>query len=121
MNVPGSNILNQALTVIARSTFNYYANTGRTVSTNGMQVAAYADAVAVTGSWQPVARSLYYFMGLDYQRNYANVYVPQSIVDVSRDKSGDQFEFNGHRYQVESITPWAAIDGWSQCLCVQVV
>lgn len=120
MLVPGSNLLAQALTVIAKQPFNYYANTGRTTSTNGQLVATYAMPVAVQGSWQAVPRSLFYFLGLDLQKNYANVYVPQSILDVSRNKSGDQFEFQGHRYQVESITPWYGIDGWVQCLCVMV-
>lgn len=121
MPIPGSNILNQALRVIAAQNFSYFAFTGRATNDTGLIVATYARAVSVKGSWQPVPRSMYEVLGLDLQKNYANAYVRQDIIDVERDVSGDQFSFNGQRYQCESATKWEPIDGWVQVLCVQVV
>lgn len=121
MAIPGMNILNTALRIIAKQSFDYYAFTGRTTTTIGTLVATYADAVCILGSWQPVDRNLFQNMGLDFQRNYAQVYVPNNIIDVTRDVSGDQFAFQNVRYQCESITPWFGIDGWNRVLVVQVV
>jgi hypothetical protein len=49
-----------------------------------------------------------------------NVFAPQDMQDVARDISNDQIAFNGKTYDCLSKTPWAAIDGWIQILCVQV-
>lgn len=118
--IPGSNILQAALQVIARSSFCYYAFESRTPNAVGQDVTTYAAPVTLQGSVQPVPRSLYQQYGLDFQRNYVNVYVSQTVLDVTRDVSGDQILFNGRTYQCVSVTPWSAIDGWSAVLCVQV-
>lgn len=116
----GSNILNQALRLIGKQTIQYYAFNSRSTNDIGYDVSEYADPVDAKGSFQPIPRNLYQQMGLDFQRNYANVFLPQSMVDVERDVSGDKVGFNGKIYQCLSATPWAAIDGWTEMLVVQV-
>lgn len=120
MTVPGSNLLNQAFTVIARQTVNYYANTGRTTNSIGLDVTAYASVITLRGSFQPVPRKLYQQYGLDLQKSYYTFYCSANILDVARGVSGDQINFNGIRYQVESANDWFAMDGWVGVLCVQV-
>lgn len=120
MQVPGSNLLNLAMTVIRKETFEFYAYTTRSSNDIGIYQDEYADPVTVTGSVQPVPRDLYAQMGLDFQKNYHTFYTPNSIGDVGRAKAGDKFVFNGSTYQCESTTPWFAMDGWTKCMCVQV-
>ncbi len=44
----------------------------------------------------------------------------KDIEDVTRDVSGDQIQFAGNTYQVLSVTPWFAINGWDGILSVQI-
>lgn len=120
MTVPGSNLLRQALSVIASQCFQYFAFTGRTTNDIGQDVAQYATPTTLRGSVQPVPRSMYQTYGLDFQQNYLNVYVSRSLLDIARDVSGDQIAFQGKRYQCVSKTPWYGIDGWDAILCVEV-
>lgn len=121
MIVPGSNLLNMAFNLIAQQPFDYYRYEGRTTNSIKQYVANYADPVAVTGSVQPVARNLYQQLGLEWQKAYIIIYASRDILDVGRDDSGDQIEFENDRYNVLSIAPWFGIDGWAQALCVKVV
>jgi len=120
MSVPGSNILNQALRLIARQTISYIAYVSRATNSIGNWVTTYADPVNVLGSIQPVSRVLMQTLGLDMQKHYVNIFVPQNIVDIRRDVTSDQFVFAGAKYQALSITKWVTVDGWNQVLCVEV-
>lgn len=119
--IPGSNILNTALSVIAKSPFNYYAFSTKTVQSNGQYLNNYAAPQALLGSVQPVPRSLYQEYGLDFDKFYQKFFVSQDVIDVSRDVSGDLIQFQGNMYQCQSVTPWYGIDGWVEVLTIQVV
>ena len=118
--IPGSNLLNLALTVIARQSVTYYKMIGRALNNVGQDVTTYEPPVVVTGSFQPVPRKLYQQYGLDLQKNYYTFYVSANFLDVARDVSGDQIAFNGIRFQCESNNDWYAIDGWKGVLCVEI-
>lgn len=117
---PGSNLLAQALTVIAPQPADYYAETGRSPNAAGQYVTTYADAITVYGSIQPVPRTLYEAYALDMSKNYIMFYTTRTIDDVFRGRSGDQLSFNGKRWQVESSNDWVAVDGWNALLCIEV-
>ncbi len=120
MRVPSQNLLNMALSVIHKQAMTYEAFTSRSVATNGTFVPVYATAVPVQGSFQPIPRRLYEQMGLQFQGDYAWIFIPQDVIDVTRDVAGDQFTFNGKTWKAESKTAWAALDGWVQVLVVKV-
>lgn len=120
MSVPGSNLLNLALTVIAPQTVIYYKALQRTLNNVGQDVTLYAPAVNLEGSFQTVPKNLYETYGLDFQKTYATFYTSTNIIDIQRDVSADQIIFNGKRYQCESNNDWFAVDGWMGVLCVMV-
>lgn len=120
MSIPGANILSMALTAIARQSFQYYSFADRTVQPNGQYLATYNAPVILTGSAQPLTHELVREYGLDFERNYYNFYVSQSLIDLQRDVSGDQIQFACNTYQCLKVTPWFGIDGWVAVLCVQV-
>lgn len=120
MSVPGSNLLTQALQLIAAQTITYLAYVSRASNAIGLWVNTYATPATFRGSLQPVPRSLMQILGLDMNKSYVNIFVANSIVDIARDVSSDQFQFAGATYQALSITPWLAIDGWNQVLAVMV-
>lgn len=120
MSVPGSNLLKKALTVIAKQGFQYYQFQTRSPNAVGQDVAAYYPPVPGRGSVQPVPRNLYQAYGLDLQKNYMNFYMPQDVIDIERDVSGDQIKFNCKTFQCLSKTDWYGIDGWIQVLAVEI-
>ena len=120
MLVPGSNLLNMAFNLIARQTFSYIANLGRTTNDIGQYIQTYADPVTITGSLQPFPRSLFQQYGLDFNKDYVTFFIPQSAVDVERNFSGDEFVFNSIKYQALFKTNWFQIDGWIGIVCVKV-
>lgn len=120
MTVPGSNLLNRALRLIASQTFDYYRFISRAAGATGLFVASYDDPLTLKGSIQPVPRRLYEALGLDLTKNYYNIYVSKSVLDVRRDVSGDYVIYNAQKFQCESITAWFAADGWVAIMAVQV-
>lgn len=99
--IPGANILNMALTIIAKQTVIYYKYLSRSVNAVGQNVTLYDLPMNVVGSWQPVPRNLYMVYGLDLQKEYFTFYTSNDLLDIQRDVSGDQLVFGGQRYQVE--------------------
>lgn len=120
MSIPGSNLLNAALTVIAKQSLIYYRATGRTLNDVGQDVTTYAPGVVVLGSFQPVPRTLYAQFGLDLQKDYFTFYVSKDVIDVGRDVSGDQLAYFDERFQCESNNDWYRADGWKGILCVKI-
>lgn len=118
--IPGSNLLNLALSVIARQQFQYFQFLSRAQNAIGQDIATYAAPLSLSGSVQPVPRELYHDNGLDFQRNYFLFYVSENVIDPRRDVSGDIMNFAGNTYQCISENDWFPIDGWTGVLCVQV-
>lgn len=120
MSVPGSNILNQAARAIRLQTIQLYKNLGRVSNSAGIDIPSFAAPTAIKGSIQPVPRHKYEYLGLDFAKNYVNLYTSSCIQDLQRNKNGDEFTFGGQRFQCESQTQWGAIDGWSAVLSVEI-
>ena len=120
MLIPGNNILNMAFNAIAKSSFQYVAFQSNALNDIGYKVPVYAAPVTVTGSAQPMPRRLYEQYGLDLQKTYWNFFIEQSVMDIERDVSSDQFILQGAIYQCISAVPWYGIDGWLEVLTVLV-
>lgn len=118
--IPGSNLLNLALSVIAPQQFQYYAFVSRALQKIGQYIATYAAPVGLRGSVQPVPRQLYQQYGLDFTKNYFVFYVSQSAIDIERDVSGDLMNFAGNTYQCVQKTDWFVQDGWIGIICAQI-
>ena len=118
--IPGSNILNAALSVIGSQYFDYYKFLARQTNTIGVDVTVYENPILLSGSIQPVPQNTYAAMGLDFQKNYINIYVSKDTLDINRDISGDKIIFNNEQYKCVSNTDWFAMDGWTSILAVKV-
>jgi hypothetical protein len=118
--IPGRNLLNLALSVIAKQSLVYYKFASRSQNVIGQDVTVYAPGATIVGSWQPVSRKLYEQYGLDFQKDYFVLYTSNNTLDITRDVSADQVAFNGQRYQCESNTEWFQLDGWNGILCCHI-
>ena len=117
---PGGNILAMAHRIICFNQVQYSRFLGRTTNEIGYDVDTFSDPVDLQLSVQPIPRERYTYLGLDFQKSYVNFYTFEDIQDVSRDRTGDLFEFNGRRYQVMSNNDWKWVDGWKGTLAVDV-
>lgn len=120
MTVPGLNVLATSFRLISPQTVLYYPTIGRSLNSVGQDVTAYAAPFNIVGSFQPVPKTLYKILGLDFQKNYVNFFTNTPLVDIHRNVSGDQIVFNNLRYQCESSTPWFNMDKWVAILCVEI-
>jgi hypothetical protein len=120
MNIPGANIYKYATQVLATTPISYYAANPRSTNDVGQYVVTYATAVTIRGSLQPVPKTAYQQLGLDFQRSYYYFYTPTNVKEFARDVSGDQFVYNSQRFQVLSATDWLTIDGWKSVLAVMI-
>ena len=120
MPVPGSNLLRSALRLIRPTTISYEMYATRTLNAARQWVATYQPAFPLTCSVQAVDRKNYVEYGLDFQKNYVQLFASQDIIDIDRDSSGDRFTWNGRLFQLESRNNWFAQDGWASAIAVEV-
>jgi hypothetical protein len=118
--IPGSNLLKLAGTVISLQSVTWYKFTGSVLNDIGLQVSQFAAGKTVKGSFQPVARSQFQALGLEFNKDYVSFYTSASFEDITRDIAGDQFVFAGDRYQVLSNTEWKSVDGWNNSIAVKL-
>lgn len=120
MIVPGSNLLNIALTVIASQQIVLYRAVGRTENAVGKWVTTYAPGYPVDGSWQPVDRSKYESQGLDLEKDYFMFYASERIEGIQRGRAPDVCERNGRKYSTVGEVPWYDVDGWQSAMFVDI-
>lgn len=119
MNVPGSNLLNLALSVQGRQVVQWFQATGRAPNSVRELVTTYVDAIDVPGSFQPKNRAWAQSHGLELGKTYAMFYASEPMKSVARDLSGDKFVFGGANWQSVGDVNWFAQDGWESVLLVQ--
>lgn len=118
--IPGSNLLNMAHLAIAQQRGTLERLGPRTQNRIGQYVNTYEAPVPITGSFQPVPRSVYEQLGLDFNKFYMMLYTSIAIDDVQKNESGDIVNFNSQRFRVESRNEWTPIDGWNGVLMIRV-
>lgn len=118
--IVGSNILNTALSVIGGKRVKWFKAVDRVTNAIGLDVTEFDEAIVIYGSFQAVPRSMYLVLGLDFEKEYVNYYTSNKLIDIVRDASPDEFEFEGSRYQVISNTNWIQVDGWLGSMAVKI-
>lgn len=117
---PGSNLLAEALTLIAPQAVGFRAYVGQTTNAAGEKTATYETPVTLWGSFQPVSRTVMALQGLDMDKRYAVFYASTPVLNPGREGAGDLFSFDGRAWQAMGGTAWYAIDGWDATLLVDV-
>lgn len=121
MIVPGSNLLNMAMGLIAPQSVMLYRATGTTTRADGIKITSYGPGEVVTGgSVQAVNRARYNELGLDLKKQYVMWYAGTSATGTTRTSPGDQFVFAGVRYQLLDENDWLNIDGWQGLMAIGI-
>lgn len=114
------NVLAVALGVIARQPVHLLRFAGNVRQPTGVDLPTYATPVAILGSVQAVPRTNYEALGLDFGKDYVNLYTTVLVRAIERDGSGDVFAYAGRYYHAQDRTDWMAQDGWNDVLAVQI-
>jgi len=120
MNIPGVNLLSAASRVIRFETIGHRAFVSRLANSAGDFISAFAPSVDIQGSMQPLNKKTYQELGLNLTKNYIMLYTSATVTPPIRDHEGDLLTFGGKTWQCESDQSWAAIDGFTKMLCVEV-
>lgn len=120
MMIPGSNLLQQALSVIQPTQLQYYAFKSRDVNNVGIEISDYEEPITLNGSFQPVPFRLFAQYGLEFNRSYYMFYASANMLNLNRDRANDVLTYHGRKYEVVDPTRWYAIDGWNGIMCVDV-
>ncbi len=120
MAIPGSNTLEDALTLIDSVEIQFFENTARNKNSIGLYVSTYAVSVPVQASVQAVKRSQYTNLGLDFNKHYIMLWSSHDFKDLARDRGADQIEFNNKRYELMNEDDWTPLDGWNSTLAIEI-
>lgn len=114
------NVLTAAQRVIRKQTIELRRFSGRDLNAAGKWVSTYETPVTVECNVQPVSRSLYQQMGLDFEKTYISILATPDIEDVGRDRSGDQIVIDSDLYESVGETDWQRSAGWNRIVAVRV-
>jgi hypothetical protein len=115
-----NNLLAQAHQLIPYQRIQFSRWLGSTKTANLLEKDKYAPPVSSRVKINAVKTKLSRELGLDYKKTYVRLFSTPKVSGLSRISSGDQFNFDGAKWQVESQTGWKASAGWDSFLCVKV-
>ncbi len=114
------NVLRSVQTVIRAQTIIVRRFLSRATNDSGDWITAYSPDVTINVNVQPVTKSLYSKMGLDFEKDYVSILSVDNIDDLARDRSGDQVVIDSRLYETVGETDWQRSAGWNRIVCVYV-
>ena len=101
-----------------QSEFDYRCLEGEEINELGVKVATYGPWAHCKGSVQPVQRSRYEALGLDWAKNYISIWGSIVLTDLSTAKQPSQILWQGSLWNVTALTEWNPHNGWMNCTAV---
>ena len=116
----GFNLLAATQSVIGKQNYQIVKWISKTENEIGFDIDVYGNPENRTGSVQPVARSKYQNLGLDFSKIYIQIWDVELIDVLSRSENADQIIFNGGKYKAMPDVDWSASGDWNSVLCVRI-
>ena len=113
------NLLELALTVLPAVNFEHRYFLGETVNEIGVKVPSYSEWTACRGMVQPVQRSRYEELGLDFAKDYINVWGSIPLHSVGLQNQPDQLRWNGFLFTITAVNEWNQYNGWVNVTAAQ--
>lgn len=120
MSLINNNLLKAAQRLIPMQSFKYLKYLGNDINEFGISVPVYDEPVDVKGNIQVVAASLYEAYGLDFSKNYRQVYSSLEVSGNEIQEQPDRFLFEDKVWEVVNNSSWYKFNGWSGTLVVEV-
>ena len=113
------NLLELALTVLPAVNFYYRHYEGETRNELGVKIPSYGSWQVCRGMVQPVQRSKYEDLGLDFAKNYINVWGTLNLKTVGLQNQPDQILWNGCLWNITAVNEWYQYNDWVNVTAVQ--
>lgn len=120
MSIFSQNILRTAQNLIPKQSFKYLKYLGNNINEFGINVPTYAEPVVVEGNIQPPELSLYDAAGLDFSKNYRQIFVSLDVSGIEKQSQPDRFVFENKTWEVVKNSPWYEFNGWNSILVVEI-
>lgn len=122
MMVPGSNLLNIALSVIQPTSGVFVKKfQGDGENSFGGTVKTYTDPLPLNGvSVQPVTKEQIQQTGLALNKEYIYIWTRSDVESAYRGRQCDLINWNGEDYEVAPESDWIKQDGWKQVTAVKL-
>lgn len=112
------NLLEHALPIInnvidqTSGTFQFRSQESEEVNEIGNPVASYGPWIPCQGAVQPVQRSRYEALGLDWSKKYINCWGSVLMNTIDKDTQPDQILWRGRLWNVTAVNDWNYHNGW---------
>ncbi len=116
----GFNLLATVQTVIGNQSFQVERWITSNVNSIGYNVDQYGPLITYSGNIQPVDRDIYKDLGLDFSKNYIEIYSVPYIDTLTRDDGGDRIHWNSNIYKADPLSRWAEADNYCIVRAVQI-
>jgi len=120
MNNFNINLLAATQSVIGKQQYQIKKWLGKTTNEAGFKIDSYAEPEDRSGSVQPVSRSKYEHLGLDFSKLYIKIFDVELIDVLSRTENADQIIWKDGVYKAMPNMDWSNSGSWNSVLCVRV-
>lgn len=120
-----TNLLNLALPIInniidaTTGIFQVRSCDGETINDIGVPVPSYGEWLGCNGTVQPVKRDRYEALGLDWSKNYINIWGSVIMHTIGDKKQPDQVKWRDRIWNVITINEWNPHNGWVNATAVE--
>ena len=117
----GFNLLGVTQSVIGRQSYQYVQWTGRTTNAQGYDIDQWAAPEARKAGIYPMNRETVRKMGLDFEKQYIQIFDTELIGLLSRGSNADKIIFNGSEWRaLPTSNNWMPSGGWNQVIAVRI-
>lgn len=119
------NLLEQVLPIIynivepATGIFKFRSMSGEAINEIGIPVPSFSEWGECMGTVQPVNRSRYDALGLDWSKKYVNAWGSITLNTIDKDSQPDQILWQGYLWNVSSVDQWDPHNGWCHVMACQ--
>ena len=116
----GFNLLASAQGVIGQQEYQLVKWIGTTTNANGYDIDQYADPITRKAGVYPLDRKNIAENGLEFGKEYIQIFDTGLIGLLSAGKNADKLIFNGYEYEaLPSQNDWNVSGGWNQVTAVK--
>lgn len=116
----GFNLLGVTQSVIGRQQYQYVEWTGRTTNAQGYDIDTFAAPVDREAGIYPMSREAIRTNGLDFEKQYIQIFDTELIELLSRNRNADRIIFNGSEWRaLPTSNDWRVSGGWNQVIAVR--
>lgn len=117
----GFNLLGVTQSVIGRQAYDYVQWLGRTTNDQGYEIDEWADPVPRQAGIYPMSRETIREMGLEFEKQYIQIFDTELIGLLSRGSNADKIIFNGGEWRaLPTSNDWFPSGGWGQVIAVRL-